>query len=146
MDLSANLILAQATPPALGLPGDAGGARGVDPALSVYWDAENVIGKTINVALGFTSVIAIIMIVLGGFWYLTAAGNEEQAKKGSKYILYALVGVIILTFSYAIAFTLLAAPSADWDREDIEYNTKTGAIEWLGDESGWGYGDFGNFF
>lgn len=146
MNLPTNLILAQAMPPELGLPGDAGGAKGVDPMLAVYWDVENVIGKAINVALGFTSVVAIIMIVLGGFWYLTAAGNEEQAKKGSKYILYALIGIIILTFSYAIAFTLLSAPSANWDREKIEYDTDTGALEWLGDEGGWGFGDFGDYF
>ena len=36
-----------------------------------------------------------IMIILGGFYYLTAAGNPEKASKGKSIIVYAIVGFVI---------------------------------------------------
>lgn len=141
---------AQVMPPAAGLPGSPGGASGeglVDPGLTVYRDVESIIGRVINVALGFSGVLAIIMIIIGGFLYLTSAGDEEKAKKGKKFLLYALLGLVILSISYAIAFTLLSAPTAEWDRSQInyDYSAETGqGLKWLGSDMP----DFnwGNFF
>ena len=144
------LPFAQVMPPAAGLPGSPGGASGeglVDPGLVVYRDVESIIGRVINVALGFSGVLAIIMIIIGGFLYLTSAGDEERSKKGRKFLIYSLLGLVIISLSYSIAFTLLSAPTAEWDRSNIDYNytNKTGqGLKWLGSDMpdlSWG-----NFF
>ena len=43
-----------------------------------------------------------IYLLIGGFGYLTAAGNEEAAKKAQGQITNALVGFLIIFLSYWI--------------------------------------------
>jgi len=44
-------------------------------------------------------VIAVIMIVVGGFIYITAAGDPDKASKAKMYIVYALIGIAIAVFA-----------------------------------------------
>ncbi|MBP6921104.1 hypothetical protein KBB89_00970 [Candidatus Gracilibacteria bacterium] len=44
--------------------------------------------------------IAILFIILGSYYYITAAGNEERADKGKKIILYTFFATILLILSY----------------------------------------------
>lgn len=39
--------------------------------------------------------IAVIMVIIGGFFMVTAAGNPEGFAKGRTLIIYALVGVVV---------------------------------------------------
>jgi len=43
-----------------------------------------------------------IMVLVGGFQIMTAAGNEERLSKGKKTILYSVVGFAILLSAYGI--------------------------------------------
>jgi hypothetical protein len=42
------------------------------------------------------------MIVLGGYYIMTAGGNAEQSGKGKEYITSALIGVVILFAAYLL--------------------------------------------
>lgn len=79
---------------------------GVDPTIAQYTDAELVTTKILNYFIGLVGIIAVIMLVLGGFWFLTSGGNDEQATKGKKTITYAIIGIIVVVLSYAIVATL----------------------------------------
>jgi hypothetical protein len=59
--------------------------------------------KIINVALSITTGIAVVFLIIGGFWYITSAGNEEQAEKGRKTVVNSIIGIIIIVLSYVIA-------------------------------------------
>ena len=39
---------------------------------------------------------------IGGFWYITSAGNEETAEKGRATAINAIIGIIIIILSYVI--------------------------------------------
>ncbi len=60
-----------------------------------------------NYALGFVGVIAVAFIVYGGFLNITAGGDEDQASRGRKIIVQAVVGIIIILSAYAIVNTFL---------------------------------------
>jgi peptidoglycan hydrolase-like protein with peptidoglycan-binding domain len=55
-----------------------------------------------------SGLIATVALVVGGFWYITAAGNEEQAEKGRKALLNAIIGMVIIIMAYAIVNILTA--------------------------------------
>jgi hypothetical protein len=55
--------------------------------------------KLIGITVGIASVI---MIVIGGFSYVTSAGNPEKAASAKKRIIYALVGLAITALAWAI--------------------------------------------
>jgi Na+/melibiose symporter-like transporter len=56
----------------------------------------------INWALAIAFIAAVIMLIWGGFRYITSAGNDEQAKAGRGTIVNALIGIVIIVLSYII--------------------------------------------
>ena len=58
--------------------------------------------RVIQILLGLAGTIAVVMVVVGGFLYLTSAGNEEQNEKGKKTLLNALIGLAVAILSFAI--------------------------------------------
>jgi len=65
-----------------------------------------IILLAINFILGFVGLIAVIMMIYGGFVLLTAAGDEDATGKAKNIILFAVIGIIIILFSFAIVNTL----------------------------------------
>ncbi|MCL5666353.1 MAG: peptidoglycan-binding protein [Patescibacteria group bacterium] len=61
-----------------------------------------LIVKVIQYLLTFAGMIAVGMLVVGGFWYITAGGNEETSEKGRKTIMNAIIGVVVVLMAYAI--------------------------------------------
>lgn len=66
-------------------------------------DPRTVVGRIINVALGFLGVIAVGIILLGGFKWMTAGGNEEKTGEARKLLGAGLIGLLIILMSWAIA-------------------------------------------
>jgi hypothetical protein len=56
----------------------------------------------INWALAIAFIAAVIVLIYGGFLYITSAGNADQAKKGTTAIQNALIGIVIIVLSYVI--------------------------------------------
>ena len=66
-------------------------------------DVREVIFLIINVILGFLSIIAILLILWGGFKWMTAGGAEDQIEEAKKIIIAGVVGMAVIFTSYAIA-------------------------------------------
>ena len=66
-------------------------------------DVRTVIFLVINVILGFLSIIAIIIVLSGGFKWMTAGGNEDKISEAKKLIISGIVGLAVIFTSYAIA-------------------------------------------
>jgi hypothetical protein len=56
----------------------------------------------INWALAIAFIAAVIMLIYGGFRYITSAGNTETATLGKTAIINALIGIVIIVLSYII--------------------------------------------
>jgi hypothetical protein len=70
--------------------------------LPSYCSASELIVKVINYALLVAGTVTVLFLVVGGFWYLTSAGNEEQAEKGKKTLINSIIGLVVITLSYTI--------------------------------------------
>ena len=68
----------------------------------VFCSASELILKVINYALILSGIITILFLIVGGFWYLTSAGNDEQAEKGRKTLTNSVIGLVIIILSYTI--------------------------------------------
>ena len=62
---------------------------------------EAVVGL-INVALGFLGLIAVIIILIGGFKWMTAGGNEDKVGEARKTIFAGIIGLAIILFAWGI--------------------------------------------
>jgi len=67
---------------------------------------REIILLAINFILGFVGLIAVIMLIYGGFILLTSSGEEEKTKKAKSTILFAIIGIVVILFSFAIINTV----------------------------------------
>lgn len=65
-------------------------------------NVNDLIRTVINWVLGITFGIAVLFLIVGGFWYITSAGNEETATKGKSTVINAIIGIVIIILSYVI--------------------------------------------
>jgi amino acid transporter len=77
-----------------------------DPSAGLNCNAgttvNDLIRTIINWALGIAFGVAVLFLIIGGFWFITAQGNEEQSSKGRKTVVNAIIGIIIIVLSYVI--------------------------------------------
>ena len=57
----------------------------------------------IRVALGFLGIIAVCIILIGGFKWMTAQGNEDKVKTAKKVLISGIIGLVIVLSAFAIA-------------------------------------------
>lgn len=63
----------------------------------------------INVVLGFSGVIAVGVMIYGGFLFLSSSGDAGKVKRGQDAIKYGLIGLVVALLAYAIvAFVSMA--------------------------------------
>ena len=84
-------------------------------------DLTDTIAQIIRIALGFLGVIAVVIILLGGFKWMTAGGNDEKVKSAKKLIFSGIIGLVIVISAYAIAsFVIDSIVSAPSDSSSAE--------------------------
>ena len=66
-------------------------------------DLREGIMSIVRLLFGFLGVIAILLMLWGGFRWMTAAGNEEKISEAKKIISAGIIGLVIIFISYAIA-------------------------------------------
>lgn len=69
---------------------------------------ENFGSKTIDFALSIMATIAVILIIVAGFYFMTARGDSEQIEKGKEIIKYALGGLAIAFLAYIMVIFVQA--------------------------------------
>jgi hypothetical protein len=86
--------------------------QGVQPVCAVCGTCSIadifVVGNTITqLILGLSGSIMLLMIIYGGFLFLTSSGNSEQISKAKKVLFGSLIGLVIVFVAYtAVQFVL----------------------------------------
>lgn len=70
-------------------------------------DPREIVARIIKIALGFLGSIAVILIVLAGFKWMTAAGNEDKIAESKKLMSAAVVGLVIILMAFALTTFLI---------------------------------------
>ncbi len=62
-----------------------------------------IVANIINIFLGVLGVIAVVIIMYGGYLWMTAKGNEEQLEKAKKLLIDGAIGLAIILMAWGIA-------------------------------------------
>lgn len=73
---------------------------GDSPSLSTY------VGAMVKVGIVTAAILAVVMIVIAGFMYITAGGNTGTTEKAKEYIWGAVIGLLIAVSYYLILNTI----------------------------------------
>jgi hypothetical protein len=105
-------ILLSGTLLVMPLPAQADGCANLDqslqtygaqlPNLPKYCTVGPVIRKVLNIAFALIGTVSLIFVMVGGFRYMTASGNEEQAATGKKTAVYAIVGLVVVILAVTV--------------------------------------------
>ncbi len=68
---------------------------------------EELIGNIIQLFLGFLGLIALVIVLLAGFKWMTSGGNQDKIDEAKKLMKSGLIGLLIIIASYAIASFLM---------------------------------------
>jgi amino acid transporter len=61
------------------------------------------IALIIKIVLSFLGLIAVIIIIMGGFKWMTSGGNESKVEEAKKLMIAGIIGLAIVILAYAIA-------------------------------------------
>lgn len=57
----------------------------------------------INWVLGLLALVAVVLILIGGFRWMTAGGNEEKVEGAKKTLYAALIGLVIILAGWGVS-------------------------------------------
>ena len=88
-------------------------SKGIDTATTSEMKGKSIDGdkgliKTVvNVLLWAVGILSVIMIIFSGFRYITSAGDAAKTKSAQSTLTYAVVGLIVAVFAWAIVNIVL---------------------------------------
>jgi len=64
-------------------------------------DPTKIIGRIVGAALAFLGIIFFVLIIMGGYMWMTSMGNEQSTTKAKDILLAAVIGLFIVLIAYA---------------------------------------------
>ena len=86
-----------------------GAARGDNTPSNLVNGDSSIIKRAINIMLFAVGVLSVVMLIFGGFRYVISGGKKESVTNAKNTILYAIVGLLVAVFAYAIINFILGA-------------------------------------
>ncbi len=65
-------------------------------------DLNVIVGRIINVVLGFLGIVLLFYFLYGGFKWMTAGGSEDGVSEAKTMIRNAVIGLVIVMAAYAL--------------------------------------------
>lgn len=66
-------------------------------------DPRAIATQIINIALTLLGIVAVIIVLLGGFKWMTAGGNEDKVGEAKKILGAGVIGLVIVLAAWGIA-------------------------------------------
>ena len=63
-----------------------------------------IVTEIIKIVLRLLGLVGVILVIYGGFMWMTSAGNEEKLKKAKTILRVAIIGLAIVLLAYAIVY------------------------------------------
>ena len=70
-------------------------------------DPRTMIQLIVNLILTFLAIIAVIVILMGGFKWMTAGGNEDNVAQAKKLLTAGIIGLAIVLAAWGIALFVI---------------------------------------
>lgn len=75
-----------------------------DPA--TIKDLEGIFERVVTSIIAISGLVLFVLLIAGGFKFLTAGGDPQKAQSAQKTITTAVVGLLVILFAYAIIYLI----------------------------------------
>ena len=66
-------------------------------------DPREMAASVVKIMLGFLGIIAVLLVLLGGFKWMTASGDEAKIDEAKKMIGAGIIGLVVILAAFGIA-------------------------------------------
>ena len=73
---------------------------------------DGVLKAIVNILSAIVGVAAVIMIIVGGFRYITSGGDANAVSGAKKTVIYAVVGLVLVAMAQFIVHFVIGAASS----------------------------------
>jgi hypothetical protein len=74
---------------------------------------ESIIASAVNILTVIVGIVAVVMIIIGGFKYITSGGDAGGVTSAKNTIIYAIVGLVVVALAqFIVRFVLNRAGDA----------------------------------
>lgn len=72
-------------------------------------DLPTIVGTIVNYLFGILGVILLTVVLIGGYLWMTAGGNEEKVAKAKGFIVNGINGMIVIFLAYALVYVIMVS-------------------------------------
>jgi len=84
-------------------------------------DPREMAVNVVRFFMTFLGIIAVVIILLGGFKWMTAAGNEDKVAEAKKLLVAGIIGLAIIISAYVIVNFVIQTTDSLITNGDVQY-------------------------
>ena len=69
--------------------------------------ADQLLSNALNTVYLVSGILAVIVIIVAGYFYVTSAGNSTNVEKAKNAIIYSVVGLVIILLAFVITWFVI---------------------------------------
>ncbi|HAM88220.1 MAG: hypothetical protein US83_C0010G0039 [Candidatus Falkowbacteria bacterium GW2011_GWC2_38_22] len=77
-------------------------AENLDLQVASETDPKQMMVEIVKYLMTFLGIIAVVIILYGGFKWMTAAGNQDSVEDAKKIIIAGAIGLVVILSAFAI--------------------------------------------
>ena len=70
--------------------------------MPTIYGLEAMVANILNIIIGLAGVVLLLMLIGGGFGYITSGGDKEKAAKAKNTLTYAILGLLVILGAWLI--------------------------------------------
>jgi len=74
---------------------------------------QYVFAKVVSAAISLSGIVLFVLLLVGGFKYITSGGDPKATEAAQKTITYAVIGLILILASYLILLLISKITGVD---------------------------------
>jgi hypothetical protein len=99
-----------------------GGASSTGENPATIQDLTLIVQRILNIAVRLAGIAAFIMLIVGGFQFLTAGGDPKKTQAAGSTITYAIFGLVAVIAAWFILLFIYKFTGVDVTKFDIPNN------------------------
>ena len=76
-------------------------------------DPRAIITNVISIISGFLGIVAVVIVLISGFQWMTAGGDEDAVKKAQTRLVQGVIGLVLILSTWSIAYYVVNTLSAN---------------------------------
>lgn len=80
-------------------------------------DPRAIVTNVISIISGFLGIIAVVIILISGFQWMTAGGEEDAVKKAQTRLVQGVIGLVLVLSTWSIAYYVVNILAANIFKE-----------------------------